>query len=282
MSQISTDAFNVLPNVVKGPSAATWWWKQEIFSHIIWEFKVFFVSFFVGPLFHLFERIEIGSINQEHVSHVSTYFRNQYFIGCFITQMIWLFNVQLSTCSAYWATASSFNQPTLQCARESGYPEPEPSRGLSQQSKTQRWCRHQQLKSQNFVRLKSPSLLVQYDSIGLHWRRKYHEVFWHGSRQRFVHLRTLVRRSCRSLDLWRESSLLLPVPYPPCHIRCCFCILCSVRQPSLPNMTLKCKKFSMLDCTPWGKNAVSGVLFICSGSCWPEKVLARGAMYFHT
>lgn len=105
----------------------------------------------------------------KHISHVSTYFRNQYFFGCFIAQMIWLFNVQLSTCWAYWATASSSAYP--QCARKWGYTEPEPSRGLSQQSKTQRWCRHQQLKS--------------------YWRRKYHEIshvliILHRLRQRSV------------------------------------------------------------------------------------------------
>lgn len=105
----------------------------------------------------------------KHISHVSTYFRNQYFFGCFIAQMIWLFNVQLSTCWAYWATASSSAYP--QCARKWGYTEPEPSRGLSQQSKTQRWCRHQPLKS--------------------YWRRKYHEIshvliILHRLRQRSV------------------------------------------------------------------------------------------------
>lgn len=171
----------------------------------------------------------------KHISHVSTYFRNQYFFGCFIAQMIWFFNVQLSTCWAYWATASSSAYP--QCARKWGYTEPEPSRGLSQQSKTQRWCRHQQLKS--------------------YWRRTWNIP-------RFDYFAQIEAKVCEECQVFPFLSRTFPVT----DIRCCFCILCSVRQPSLPNMRLKCKKFSMLNCTPWGKNRVSGILFVWIDMGW--------------
>lgn len=265
---VSIDAFTVLPNVVKGPSAATWqyilvascsnWRKQEIFLHTIWEFNVLFVCFFVGPVFHLFEWIDISYKKTgvrcewtslelfESISRMSAHTSGTNISSvASIAQMIWLFNVQLSECSAYWASASSPAYP--ECARKSGYTEPEPSRGLSQQSKTQRWCRHQQLKSQTFVRLKSlksQSLLVWYDPIGLHWRRKYHEISLV-----FDDFAQIEAKVCEECQVFSVLSHTFPVT----DIRCCFCILCSVRQPSLPNMRLKCKKFSMLNCTPWGK-----------------------------
>lgn len=88
------------------------------------------------------------------------------------------------------------------------------------------------------------------------------EISW--NIPRFDYFAQIEAKVCEECQVFSFLSRTFPVT----DIRCCFCILCSVRQPSLPNMRLKCKKFSMLNCTPWGKNWVSGILFVWIDMGW--------------
>ena len=251
---VSIDAFTVLPNVVKGPSAATWqyilvascsnWWKQEIVLHTIWEFNVFFVCFFVGPVFHLFEWIDI--------SYKKTGVRCE------------------------WTSLELFQSISRMSAHTSGT-------NISSVASSRKWYDSLMSNSQHAghigqlpVHQPTLSALANEDTLNLN-----PHVVYHNSRRHSVDAGTnnwspiedgnIMKYPTFWLfctdwgkGLWRMSSFLLPVT----DIRCCFCILCSVRQPSLPNMRLKCKKFSMLNCTPWGKNRVSGILFVWIDMGW--------------
>ena len=295
---VSIDAFTVLPNVVKGPSAATWqyilvaccsnWWKQEIFLHTIWEFNVFFVCFFVGPVFHLFEWIDISYKKQEWgVSELPWNFSKAY-LACqhilpepifrrLLQSHKWYDSLMSNSQNARHIGQVPVHQPTLSALANQDTLNLNPhvvyhnSRRHSVDAGTNNW---------------SPRHLWDWN----HWNPK---VYWFDMIQSasiedgnimkypwfLMILHRLRQRSVKNVKFF--PSCPIPSLSRTFAVASVFYVLSASHRFRIWDSNAR--NFRCWTALHEGKNRVSGVRMDWFGmTCWPEKVLARGEMYFHT
>lgn len=276
---VSIDAFTVLPNVpnvVKGPSAATWqyilvascsnWWKQEIFLHTIWEFNVFFVCFFVGPVFHLFEWIDI--------SYKKTGVRCE------------------------WTSLELFQSISRMSAHTSGT-------NISSVASSRKWYDSLMSNSQHAghigqlpVHQPTLSALANEDTLNLNPHVVYHNSRRHSVDAGTNHWSPIEDGNIMKYPtfwlfctdwgkgLWRMSSFLLPVPYLPCHGHSLLLLYFMFCPPAIAS-EYETQMQEIFDAELHSMREKLGFWhFVCMDwygmTCWPEKVLGRGEMYFRT